>query len=447
MTAKVAPGPRGFKALKYFYQFDKNPILALERLHREFGDVVRFKMGPQVVHFFARPEHIQWILKKNVANYPRGKKLKLVMGDGLLTTDGDRWRHDRKMMQPLFNRSNILSLMPAMQNSILQTFTKWDQHLSAHDQILEMNTASIDMTISLIGHTLFGLDLSNTHKEAAEALHFLSDFVASKAKAAVPLPLAIPLPRHLRFKKAKATLQGLIQTTIANRNSETSPELLVRLNNLISEETGKPLSESEVHTHALNFFLAGFDTTANALTWTTYLLAKHPLVVQKLRAEFKTVMTNGVLQPELLPQLKYTQMVIEESMRLFSPSWIVVRHVLNNDEVGGVHVPAGSRVLMSQWITHRHPEFWPHPDDFEPERFDPERMPKLQRQGYFPFGEGPHTCIGREFGMTELIMAIAMFVQKYDFSLAEEPVIELVAGITLRSKHPICLRLKPFSLS
>jgi len=447
-NGKLAPGPKSSILLGSLSGFRIDPARFLMNLFNEYGNTVRFKLGPYLFHLSVHPDHVKYILQENNRNFskervPLFEVLKPTLGNGLLTSTGNFWLRQRRIAQPAFHRQGLASLVNLMVDTTSKMLGKWDSiaHLK---QPLNINVEMMQLTLQIVAESLLG---TSVVKEKAHAVDsslkvIMEDQVYRVTHPFTTFPLSVPTPRNRRFHKALGVIDSIIFKTISDRREETShhfEDLLSTMMEAKDEETGESMDNNQLRDEIITFFLAGHETTANAMTWTWYLLSKNPLVEKKLYQEINSVLGDRAPKFEDLNQLKYTKRVILESMRLYPPAWLTARRAVEKDEIDGFSVPAGSFVFLSQYVTHRHPSFWENPEGFDPDRFEESKIQGQHRFAYFPFGGGPHLCIGNNFAMMEAQIILAMVVQRYSLYLVQGHPVELEPLVTLRPKYGMAM--------
>jgi cytochrome P450 len=400
-------------------------------------------MGRQFV--ISDPVGVKRVMLDNVANYPKTemetKMLGAIVGEGLLVSQGDKWKSHRRLMAPSFDFKSIVAYSPAFVSAAESFANAW------HNQgVIDVHQEMTHLTLKVISQTMFSAD--------GEALGELVDNSLNKMSNALDFGVldVIPVigpPRmkkkmdriHANFLEMDATMQALISAR-EKVQGDAPRDLLDRLIAARDGETGVKLSNDEVRDEVVIIFLAGHDTTSLALTYTWYLLAKHPEVEAKLHEELARVLGGRNPVHDDLVNLPYTRMVLEESMRLYPPApGLSNRAVLEADEVCGVKIPKGATVCIIPWVVHRHRTLWDNPEKFDPERFSPERSQGRHRFAYIPFGAGPRVCIGMALAMTEAQLMLATLAQRYRMELVPEQDIVLQHRITMRPKNGIKMKL------
>ncbi|HEX8143406.1 MAG TPA: cytochrome P450 [Pyrinomonadaceae bacterium] len=444
MIPQLSPGPkRKFFGLD-FITFRRDPVTFLQRIAREHGDISYFRMGPQDVYFLNHPDYIRDVLVTHQQNFTKGRALqrsKRLLGEGLLTSEGDFHRRQRRLAQPAFHRRQIASYGAAMTEYAARMREGWRE-----GETLNISHEMMRLTLGIVGKTLFDTD---TEAEADEIGDALTTIV--KLFNAMMLPFSellekLPLPQKRRFEKAKERLDATIYRMIEERrlSGEDRGDLLSMLLSARDEEAdGGGMTDKQVRDEALTIFLAGHETTANALTWTWYLLSQHPAIEERLHVEIDTVLEDGRLPTfEDVSQLRYTEMVVAESMRLYPPAWALGRLSINEHQIGGYVMPPRSLVLMSPYVMHRDERYFPEPTRFDPERWTPQARESRPQFAYFPFGGGARRCIGEGFAWMEAILLVATLAQRWRLRHVPGHTVALQPAITLRPKHGMLMSVE-----
>jgi enediyne biosynthesis protein E7 len=444
-----APGPAGHLLFGHLREFRRDVLGLLMSAARAHGDVVRFRLGPRVVHLLNHPDHAQHVLLRHASNYDKRTRstafIKGVTGESLLTANGDYWSRQRRLMQPAFHREQIAHFIGPMVSATEEMLERWRARPvtgAPVDVAEEMSR----LTYVIVGSTLFSADVGPDADAINEAMTVVLPHVFGQLGRVWNWPAWLPTTENRRFRQALAQVDATVFRIIAahRRSLESGgapPRDLLGLLMLARDEgSGEGLSDQQLRNESTTFLLAGHETTANALTWTLHLLSHHPAVAHAVRAEVRTVLAGRSPTLDDVPRLTLTRRVIMEAMRLFPPIWILERRVIKDDTVGGYHLPAGSSVVVSPYAMHRHPAFWS-----EPERFCPERFDQPPPSAYLPFGAGPRFCIGREFALLEAQIVTALIVRAIDLTPVPGAPIEPWPGITLRTRHGLPMQLRPAS--
>jgi cytochrome P450 len=438
MTARAeAPGPRARFPGHMMWQFLRRRLPLMVESAQRYGDIVLFKVGNERVYLFNHPDLIRDVLVTNQKNFTKSRALvraKRVLGEGLLTSEGQFHLRQRRLVQPAFHRDRIATYARSMVAYALRTSSTW-----THGARIDMHDQMMKVTLAIVAKTLFSADVEGEANEIGEAL--TTTFGAFNVGV---LPFSeiierMPLPYMKRFYAARARLDATIYRIIEERRSsgEDKGDLLSML--LLAQDTegdGGRMTDTQLRDEAMTLFLAGHETTANALSWTWYLLSQNPHVEARFHAEVDAL-GDRPLGPEDLAALPYTRMVLTESMRLYPPAWAIGRRAINDFEVNGYRIPARSMVLVCQYITHRDARFFPQPERFDPERWRPEIAATRPKFSYFPFGGGTRICIGEQFAWMEGILLLATIGRQWIFRYAGDEPPQIDPKITLRPLNGI----------
>ena len=447
----AAPGPRFATPFGFLAVMRRDPLRFLEECRRTYGDVVQIRFFLWRSFVFARPGDIRHILHENHRNYWKGlvvAKLKRIGGEGLVFSDGDLWRRQRQLVQPAFHRDRIAAMAGMMTDATAALLDRW-RAVAAARRPLDVASEMSRLTLEIVARALFGTALGDDEDEFRRAVsgglayanHLVNHFFA--------LPLAIPSPANRRGRRAIASLDGIVWKVIGERRRDARDrgDLLSMLINARDAETNEAMTDQQLRDEVVTFLVAGYETTAVTLSWTWHLLAQHADAERRLQAEVDTVLGDRVPTLADLSELRYTRMVIEESMRLYPPVWGTMRQAYDDDVVGGQLVRKDDTVTVSPWITHRHPDLWERPEEFDPERFTPERSVARPDYAYFPFGGGPRRCIGNQFAMMEAQLILAMTAQAFRLQAVPGHSVEPDPILTLRPRHGVLMTLRPRELT
>jgi cytochrome P450 len=447
MSKIIRPaGPKGSPIRGVLPELLANPLELLERSAAEYGDIVALRLFNRYTYALNHPDYIKYVLVDNNRNYVKGRVLELtrpVIGEGLLTSEGEFHQRQRRLIQPAFHRRQVAVLADTMTRFTERHIAGWREG-ETRDLHIEM----MRLTMSIVTQCFFGVDVSRENTRLAETLdELMNDFSFGDA---LPLRQLLGYLPSRRNQRRRALLRFLDETIYGfikagrERNEEGDDLLSLLLTAQDVEGDGLGMTDRQVRDEVMTLFIAGHETTANAITWTFYLLAQHPEVEEQLHAELAQVLGGHLPTAEDAPALKYTRMVFSEAMRLYPPAWGIGRMALADDEIGGYRVPARSPIIVSQWVMHRHPAYWEDPLRFNPDRFDPAAAATRQRPryAYFPFGGGPRLCIGEPFAWMEGVLIMASLAQRFSFRLAPSACVEPQPLITLRPKYgmPMILR-------
>ena len=445
--ADRVPGLKGYPIVGNLPQFQRDPLATLTRAAREGGDVVRLALGSERFYLLSHPDHVRHVLQDNNKNYVKGYgKVSVLLGNGLVLSEGSFWRRQRRLMQPAFHRERLAGFAEAMTDETSRMLDGWEAPASegrALDVALEMTL----LAQRIIVRTMFGAGVGEEGATIARA--FDTALAGIDTRFVVPLWVSrLPLPANRRFEKALATIDGAVRRIIAGRRRAGlggGDDLLGMLMEARDAETGETMSEGQIRDEVTTIYLAGHETTAVTLAWTWFLLSKNPAVARGVREEVSRVLGGRTPGMGDVPNLTYTRAVVDEVLRLYPAAWMISRSAVGDDEVGGYRVPAGLTVFLSPYVTHRRPELWPNPEGFDPERFAPEGADGRPRFAYFPFGGGPRLCIGNNFALMEATLVIAMTMQRYRLDLVPGQTVEAKPRGTLRPRPAVWMTPHPAS--
>jgi cytochrome P450 len=435
-TLSYPPGPKGKLFGGNFTAFRRDALAYLQRAADEHGDIVYFRFGPQDVFFLNHPDYIKDVLVTHHQSFMKGRALqraKRLLGDGLLTSENDFHRRQRRLAQPAFHRGRIASYATVMTDMAARTASRW------HDgATLDISQEMMRLTLAIVGKTLFDTDVEAEADEIGAALTAVMELFDFLLMPFSELLEKLPLPHVRRFQKAKERLDATIYRIIEERrrSGEDRGDLLSMLLSARDEEgDGGQMTDLQVRDEVMTIILAGHETTANALSWTWYLLSQNQGVEAKLHEEIDAALEGRTPTFEDVPRLRYTEMVLAESMRLYPPAWAIGRLALKDHEVGGYTIPVKALVLLSPYVTHRDKRYFPDPVRFDPERWTPQAREARPQFAYYPFGGGARRCIGEGFAWMEGILLIASLAQHWRMRLVPGHRVETLPVITLRPKH------------
>lgn len=447
----LAPGPApalpGGGILGHLSEMRADPLSLLLRARATCGDVARLRFAHQPVFVLSHPDHVRRVLVTEAARYAKRTRgyrvLRLVIGDGLVNSEGELWRRQRRIAQPAFHRQRIAGFADCMGRAALDSAERWRADASAGrsiDVADELNR----LTLRVAGETLLGLDVSGESDIVGAALTTVLERFRALLTAPYPWPERLPTPANLRFWRARRTLYRVVDDIVAARRraGDEGADLLGMFMAARDEDTGEGMSDRQLRDEVLTMLLAGHETTANALSWTLHLLSRHPDVARRLEAEIDARLGDRLPTPEDVRGLTYTRQVLQESMRLYPPVWALARLAVEDDVIDGHPIPKGAFIFVSQWVVHRHPDLWENPEGFDPDRFAPDREPP-SRFAYFPFSRGQRQCIGDRFAEMEAAIVLAVLVRRYRFALVPGHPVVPEPSVTLRPRHGLRMTLRP----
>jgi cytochrome P450 len=447
-TGKLAspPGPRGYPMLGILPMLLRNPLEFLTNIVSEYGDIVSLPIGSQRFYLLNNPDCLKHVLQTNNRNYQKGINLaitKQLLGNGLFNSEGDFWLQQRRLVQPAFHHQRIAGMATIIASAATDLADRWQTNL-ARGEIFDIGKEMRLLTRRIVVTTMFSSTITDEETDTVgNALEVAFTHIGRHMwLAAVPDRLR---PGHRQFQQAVETIDDLIYRLIdeRRRSRRKADDLLAMLLDARDEETGSGMSDQQLRDEIMTIFVAGHETIATTLTWFWHLLAQHPEIEHRLRAELDTVLNGRAPTFQDLPRLTYTKMVIEEVMRFYPVVWILFRTPLTDDLIGGYHIPANSIVMFSPYLLHRHPHLWEHPNRFDPDHFSPERAAGRSRFAYLPFSAGPRQCIGNAFAMMEAQLIVATLAQRYLLQrLPEYTVVPSVTG-TLHPRYGLQMKVKP----
>jgi cytochrome P450 len=431
---RTPPGPPRSATLGLLKKLAGDRLALMTSAATQYGDAVKMAIGPKTLYFFNHPDHAKHVLADNAANYHKGIGLvhaRRALGDGLLTSEGELWRKQRRATQPAFQHKRIARQATAVAESAGRLVDRLRAGVGGAP--LNLMAEMTGLTLDVLGRTLLSEDLSE-FEQVGHAFEAVQDQAMFEMVTMSAVPMWVPLPHQLRFRKARKELRRVVDELAARRvahGNADGDDVLSRVMASVADEPDPAFGTQRLHDELVTLMLAGHETTASTLGWTFHLLDRHPEVKQRVQAEARSVLGDRLPQYEDLHSLRYTAMVVEEVMRLYPPVWILPRAAQADDEVGGYFVPRGADVLICPYTLHRHPAFWDQPDRFDPERFNPEVTHDRPRYAYIPFGAGPRFCVGNHLGMMEATFAIAMIARELDlrtvpgYEVVPEPMLSL----------------------
>ena len=415
-TPATAPGPLGPQMLKAVSAIRSNPLAYLASTWRQYGDIVQFPVPRPPSYLVNDPEAVRRVLVANARNYGKStiqyRSLALVTGEGLLVADTEPWRRQRRMVQPAFHHQTLERIVGHVNGALDRIARDWDGAAVAGAAV-DVDAAMMRGGLEVVGHALFGTDLSADAEQLTTATLDALEVVVARARVPITPPDWLPTPGNRKLHGAVRRLDAAVDAMIAQRQASPSDRPADMLDLLLhtTDETGAGLSAGEVRDQVVTFIVAGHETVASALTWAWALLAEHPDVLRSLQEESDAVLAGRSVEFADFERLPYARAVLDETMRLYPPAWLITRKATGPDQLAGHELPDGALVIMSPWLLHRHPQAWPDPDRFAPERF---LDGSADRSAFIPFGAGPRMCIGRDFAYLEAVLMLSWLAGGYD---------------------------------
>jgi cytochrome P450 len=431
----LPPGPKVSRVAAWTYGLRTDPLAFLTSMAQQYGDLAAYRMAGEQMLFVNHPQYVRDILVTNNRNFAKGRGLersKRLLGNGLLTSEGALHLRQRRLMQPAFHRDRIASYGQTMVAYADRMRQAW-----SNGATIDVAREMMQLTLSIAGKTLFDVDVES---QAADIGRTLTEVLKSFWLLMLPfadLVERLPAGPMRRSRRARERLDSMIYRMIAERRSTARDrgDLLSMLLLAQDEDDGSGMTDLQVRDEAMTIFLAGHETTANALTWTWYLLSQSPAVEARLHAEVTQVLKGRLPTVADIPFLPFVEQVVTEAMRLYPPAWIIGRRAIEPYPIGGYVAPARTILLMSQWVMHRDARWFPDPERFDPDRWTPAFKAALPKFAYFPFGGGPRQCIGEGFAWMELVLVIATLAGRWRLRLVPGHPVAPQPLVTLRTKH------------
>jgi len=428
--------------------FAADPLAFCETFIPKYGGIfqitsVFFKFIPQFdwMVVVSDPDMVKQIMQDNNRNYVKShgyKVLELLLGQGLLTSEGEFWRKQRRLMQPAFHRDRMAAFVGIMAHAGEEMTNKWKALPDGSE--VDVSKDMMEMTLNIVCRAMFGTDVSDAMEVVNREFDRANEMLITRITTPVQIPITWPTPGNYREKNTYAAIKKVVADIIDKRRNSTEryDDLLAMLMEVQDEETGERMSDSQIQDEVITIFLAGHETTAVALSWLMLCLEENPEVEAKLLEEAQRVLNGATPRIEHIRELEYTRMVIDEALRLYPPAWVIGRHAVDEDEIGGFYIPKNTNCLIPVYYIHRDPKHWPNPLAFIPERFSKENCIGRHKFVYFPFGGGPRQCIGNGFALMEMQLIVAILVQHVqlrqikNFKVKKEPMITMRPSPHLR---------------
>lgn len=432
----TAPGPKGAPLVGSLGPWRRNTAEFLLGLQRDYGELVRMRLGPMTVHQATSPEAVRRVLVENNANYVRGplyEQFGVVMGKGLLTTDGEFWRSHRRAVQPVFLKNAVTGIVPSIVSATQEMLDEWEAK-AARDEPVDLMAEMLRLTLVTLSRSLFAYDI----KPASHVLKRIVDDVVEvmfrRGTASEMLPSWLPIARNRKIAHIHQVFDEVVANVRENYARTGEGPLIALMEQAEDPATGRPWTDRQLRDELLTIYLAGHETTAVSLCWTLLSIANHPHVQEELDGEIDGVLGGGTPDADSAAGLTYTRMVVDESLRMYPPIWIFPRAAVGPDTLDGYDIEAGSSILLSPLASHHNPRHWDNPVAFDPYRFTPQAVRERPRMAYFPFGAGPRQCVGNSMALLELRIIVAMINQRFQLNL--------VPGDALRYGSPV-ISLRP----
>jgi cytochrome P450 len=444
----LPPGPKGLPIIGSLLKFQSQPLRFYRDLEHTYGCMATVRVGNRSVLLCFRPEHIRYFLTENSRNFVKpsvasGTGLKLFLGDGLLTIDGDEHRQQRRLVQPAFHKHRVESYASTMTQYAQEMVESWHSGMG-----VDISSEIQQLTLRIITKTLFNVDSLEQTIQLGHAFNLVINNGSDRASvfsgfSRLNRLLGRQQKQQQMVEEGVSIIDSFVYGLIEQRRKEGKDTGDVLSMLLAAQDGDDTMTDKQIHDHVLTFVAAGHETAQNTLAWTFYLLAKNPSVQEKLLAELQTVLAGRIPTLDDLPNLPYLEGVINESWRFYPPAWRQARQAVNDFELDGYHIPAGTIVVLSQWVLHNLPDVWGDPENFRPERWDPQRGQKPPQGAFFPFGLGSRICIGMPFAQLEAKLLLATILQHYTPQLTPQTRVVFQPLVTLRPKYGMHMRLEP----
>ena len=435
-TLADIPGPKGRWIAGNLRQFTADRLGFLDRCFRDHGDVVRMRFAHRPVVVVNHPDLVEEVLVTRNKQFIKHFGLRLAkptLGEGLLTSEGDFWRRQRRLSQPAFHRERIAAHGAVMVDLTERMLAGW-----ADGQRRDIQEEMMQVTLQIVAKTLFDADVASDAVAASAAMEHVLHAFTTRVGRIVPIHDFLPTPTNLRFVRAKRRLDRIVYGIIAARPASGRDHgdllsMLLHAHEADAEAGGGGMTDKQLRDETMTLFMAGHETTANTLAWVWLALSRHPEVEARLHAELDAVLGDRAPTVADLPHLKYAEQVVNETLRIYPTVWLLGREAIEPTEVGGYRIPAGTTVYMSQWVIQRDPRFFDDPLAFRPERWDDNLAKKIHRYAYFPFGGGPRICIGNGFALMEAVLLLATIARRFRPRVPADAKVTLLPTMTLRA--------------
>lgn len=440
-SPRTAPTLPTWNPLGHLAGFRRDPIGLFLRAREECGDIVRIRTGPKHIHALFHPDHVERVLVKEAAKYgkhTRGyEKLRLLLGDGLLTSEGDHWRRQRRLANPAFHRDCLAGFAAIMGRAVSEHALDWARRTEPFDLSRDMAA----LTLRIAGETMFGARFEEEIAVVGDALEAVLPQFTKWTSAPYPFPERLPTAGNRGFQEAVRALDAVVGRIVeARRRDDGEHRDLLGLM-MAGDENGDAMTDRQLRDEVVTMLLAGHETTANALVWTFEVLDRHPDVVARAREELAPL---GGRAPGFadLGRLPFLRQVLDESMRLRPPVWILGRSATEEDAIAGFRIPKGSYVYVPTYVVHRHPDFWPDPERFDPDRFSPEASAGRPKGAYLPFSLGQRKCIGDRFALVEAQIVLGALLPRFDVAIDRSRPIASQATLVLKPSGGLPARVR-----
>ena len=443
---KSIPLTKGLPLVGSLPQLIKNPFGYLKQARENYGDIYNLNLGISKMLIVNHPRQMQHILVDNAQNYRKGGAMwdavRAMLGNGLVVSEGSFWMRQRRMMNPQFHRQRLAALNDLMVSAITEALDTWEK--SANGSDFNVASAFSELTMKVITRTLFGTGLSTEEMDrVSKAMNYALTYII-QAIVLNSLPSWMPAPGKKEFEQSIKQIDDTVFRIIADSRKDNgeSNHLMAMLLDMVDDETGEGMTDQQLRDEVTTLFLAGYETTSIALSWAFDLLTHHPDVMEKLQAEVDSAIGDRLPTFADLMKLPYSRMILQETLRIRPAAWQLPRTAIEDDELDGYRIPAGTTITGLIYMCHYHPEEWENPEVFDPERFQPDKSEKRHKFAYMPFGAGQRKCIGMDFALMEGQLALAMVAQRYKLTKTTEDLAKPQLSTTLRPKGGVVVKLE-----
>jgi cytochrome P450 len=439
-SARRPPGPKGLPLFGNLLDLSRDILRYYDEWSRQYGDVVALRLAAWPAILLNRPEYIEYVLVKNHRNFIKFpfffRHVRAIFGQGLLTSEGEVWHRQRRLMAPAFHDQRLAGYGEATVRFSERMLENW-QPGAPRDLHVDM----MALTLSIAAKTLFDAEVEDEVAEISQAFTTIADEIAVRFRLPLRIPDAIPTPGNIRYARGVRRIDRLVNRIIRERRQQGGDrgDLLSMLM-MAKDDHGRPMSERQLRDEVITLLLAGHETTALALSWTWYLLSRHPDTDAKLASELRHVLDGRAPTVSDLPRLSFTGRVVTEAIRLYPPVWGFGREAVADFELGGYAISKGTTIIISPWVLHRSPCYFERPMEFRPERWSNDFASHLPRFAYIPFGGGPRICIGNRFAMMEAVLILATVAQRFRLELQTNRPAVPFPSITLRPKDGVWVK-------
>jgi cytochrome P450 len=443
MTA--TPKIKGLPILGNLLEYRRNKIGFLSNLRDQLGDQVHFKLGKHPLLLMTHPDDIHWIEMKNAKNYVKATNLRELVGDGIITSEGEKWRKQRRLIQPNFHQGNLLKMVDQMNDRIKLYCEDLDEKLSGGPPNLELSESIKKLVFEIMGEVLLGIEGVENFSELRKSMMFINTYLTRRFGQVLPIPTRFPTWSNLQFHRAKRVIDQTTASIIESKlkciaNGNAGDDLISKMILARDPETGEGMSMEQLRDEVVSIMLAGFETTGHLLPWILHSIAHHPESKKALRDEIDQVIGARIPTGEEAYALPVLGRIVDEVLRLYPPVWAWTKRALGSDQVRDLEIKTGDIIYVSPYLIHRHPAYWDQPNEFNPNRWTPELKEK-NKNAFFPFGMGPRNCVGRHFALLEVKLILIQLFQKFEFTADVSREVKPDFQVTLGMNSPLHLIL------